>query len=175
MKFYLLLLFLVASQNALTSNLKIPLNFDSMITINNENDVISSGSMSYRNGDFIYTLTQPSNQIIASNKLHFFVQDNDFNQVIIYNNEKSFFLQELLNGKYETESFACPNVCYKVKPNDSSGFKDALISITDEVIDWIRILDIKDERIFIKFENFKIESTNINYVLPENYEIIKND
>lgn len=45
----------------------------------------------------------------------------------------------------------------------------------DEKIEWIRVLDIKGERIFIKFENFKVESTNISYVLPENYEIIIND
>ena len=34
---------------------------------------------------------------------------------------------------------------------------------------------MKDQRIFVKFENFKFESSNINYVVPDNYEIVTND
>ena len=47
--------------------------------------------------------------------------------------------------------------------------------MNENVIDWIRLVDIKDQRIFIKFENFKFESSNITYVVPQNYEIISND
>ncbi len=32
-----------------------------------------------------------------------------------------------------------------------------------------------DDQLFVKFENFKFESSNITYVAPENYEIIEND
>lgn len=175
MRFFFLFCVLSVSKSVLSSDFKVPLNFDATISINNESNQISTGYISYRDGEFLYNLTQPTNQIIANNKQSFFVQDNDFNQVIIYQNNNSFFLQELLSGNYASESFACPNDCFRVKPSDTSSFKDAIISLTDGKIEWIRILDIKDERIFIKFENFKVESTNISYVLPENYEIIIND
>tara|TARA_Y100000746_G_scaffold11360_1_gene9507 strand:- start:7697 stop:8224 length:528 start_codon:yes stop_codon:yes gene_type:complete len=152
-----------------------PLNFNSTIIITNERTVISSGDISYRNGDIVYHIDLPSNQIIASNKENIYVQDNDFNQVMIYENDKSFFLQDLLANAYETENFPCPDSCFKIKPDLNSSFKEALISFKDQSIDWIRVLDIKDERILIKFENFKVESSNITYVIPENYEIINND
>ena len=47
---------------------KSPLNFNSSITINNERGVVSSGDIFYRNGNFIYSLKLPSDQIIASDK-----------------------------------------------------------------------------------------------------------
>jgi hypothetical protein len=152
-----------------------PLNFDSTITINNESGIISSGDISYRNGDFIYSLNVPSAQIIASNAQNIYVQDNDFNQVMIYKNDNSFFLQDLLTNGYQNENFPCPDSCFKIKPDLNSSFKEALISLNDESIEWIRVLDIKDERILIKFENFKVESSNISYAIPENYEVINND
>ena len=154
---------------------KSPLNFNSSITINNERGLVSSGDIFYRNGNFIYSLKLPSDQIIASDKKNIYVQDNDFNQVMIYKNDNSFFLQDLLNNAYKTENFPCPDNCFKIKPDDNSSFKEALISRNDQSIDWIRVLDIKDERILIKFENFKVESSNITYVIPNNYEIINND
>ncbi len=152
-----------------------PLNFDSTITINNESGIISSGDITYRNGDFIYSLNVPSDQIIASNSQNIYVQDNDFNQVMIYKNDNSFFLQDLLTNSYQNENFPCPSSCFKIKPDLNSSFKEALISLKDESIEWIRVLDIKDERILIKFENFKVESSNISYAIPENYEVINND
>ena len=175
MRLLLFTLIIFAFHIEASTSLRASLFFDSSISITNENGVISSGDISYRNGDFLYVLSYPLNQIIASKKSELFVQDNDFNQVIVYNNDKSFFLQELLNGGYELESITCPTECLRIKPNNNSGFKDAMLSMTDETIEWIRLLDIKDEIIFIKFENFKIESTNITYVIPENYEVIKND
>ena len=152
-----------------------PLNFDSTITINNESGLISSGDISYRNGNYIYSLNLPSDQIIASNAQNIYVQDNDFNQVMIYKNDNSFFLQDLLTNGYQNENFPCPSSCFKIKPDLNSSFKEALISLKDESIEWIRVLDIKDERILIKFENFKVESSNISYAIPENYEVINND
>jgi hypothetical protein len=152
-----------------------PFNFDSTITINNESGIVSSGNISYRNGDFIYSLDIPSNQIVASNAQNIYVQDNDFNQVMIYKNDNSFFLQDLLTNGYQNENFPCPSSCFKIKPDLNSSFKEALISLKDESIEWIRVLDIKDERILIKFENFKVESSNISYAIPENYEVINND
>ena len=131
--------------------------------------------MSFREEAFIYNLVSPYNQTIASKNGKLYVQDDDFQQVIIYNDTKSFFLQDLFNNKYETESFPCPNSCFKLNPQDGSTFQEALVSMNGSVIDWIRLIDIKDQRIFIKFENFKFESSNITYVVPQNYEIISND
>ena len=81
----------------------------------------------------------------------------------------------MLTNGYQNENFPCPSRCFKIKPDLNSSFKEALISLKDESIEWIRVLDIKDERILIKFENFKVESSNISYAIPENYEIINND
>ena len=52
----------------------------------------------------------------------------------------------------KTENFPCPDNCFKIKPDDNSSFKEALISRKDQSIDWIRVLDVKDERILIKFD-----------------------
>ena len=154
---------------------KEPLNFDAEIHINSEGNFISKGTMSFREEAFIYNLVSPYNQTIASKNGKLYVQDDDFQQVIIYNDAKSFFLQDLFNNKYETESFPCPNNCFKLNPQDGSTFQEALVSMNGSIIDWIRLIDIKDQRIFIKFENFKFESSNITYVVPQNYEIISND
>tara|TARA_B100000886_G_scaffold333952_1_gene288771 strand:+ start:42 stop:569 length:528 start_codon:yes stop_codon:yes gene_type:complete len=154
---------------------KKPLNFDSEIHINSEGNFISKGEMSFRDGAFIYNLVSPYKQTIASKNGKLYVQDDDFQQVIIYNDTKSFFLQDLFNNKYETENFPCPNNCFKLNPENGSSFQEAMVSMNGNVIDWIRLIDIKDQRIFIKFENFKFESSNISYVVPQNYEIISND
>lgn len=91
MRFFFLFCVLFVSKSVLSSDFKVPLNFDATISIDNESNQISSGYISYRDGEFLYNLTQPANQIIANNKQSFFVQDNDFNQVIIYKNNNSFF------------------------------------------------------------------------------------
>ena len=152
-----------------------PLNFDAEIHINSEGNSISKGIMSFREEAFIYNLVSPYNQTIARKNGKLYVQDDDFQQVIIYDDTKSFFLQDLFNNKYETESFPCPNNCFKLNPEDGSTFQEALVSMNGGIIDWIRLIDIKDQRIFIKFEKFKFESSNITYVVPQNYEIISND
>ena len=154
---------------------KKPLNFNADININSEGNSISSGEIFFRNGTFIYHLTSPYNQTIAVVNEKLYVQDDDFQQVIIYNNDQSFFLQDLLNNEFESEDFPCPNTCFKLNPNQDSTFEEALVSLNGEALDWIRLVDIKDQRIFVKFENFKFESSNITYVVPQNYEIINND
>ena len=78
-----------------------------------------------------------------------------------------------MNIKQKT--FHAPNTCFKLLSKENSSFKEALVSLDDEAVEWIRLLDIKDQRIFVKFENFEFESSNITYVAPENYEIIEND
>ena len=154
---------------------KKPFNFNAEIIINNEENFISQGKILFRNGSFIYNLDKPYKQTIASNKGKLYVQDDDFQQVIIYDNGNTFFLQDLFNNEYQAEDFPCPNTCFKLLSEDNSSFKEALVSLDDEVVEWIRLLDIKDQRIFVKFENFEFESSNITYVAPENYEIIEND
>ena len=175
MRFLIILFISFFIQTKPNTVFKEPLNFDAEININSEGNLISRGIMSFREGAFIYNLVSPYNQTIASENGKLFVQDNDFQQVIIYNATKAFFLQDLFSNKYETENFPCQNNCFKVNPKDGSTFQEALVSMNENVIDWIRLVDIKDQRIFIKFENFKFESSNITYVVPQNYEIISND
>ena len=154
---------------------KKPLNFNAEIIINNEENFVSQGKILFRNGSFIYNLDKPYKQTIASNNDKLYVQDDDFQQVIIYDNGNTFFLQDLFNNEYQAEDFPCPNTCFKLLLKENSSYKEALVSLDGEVVEWIRLLDIKDQRIFVKFENFKFESSNITYVAPENYEIIEND
>ena len=162
-------------QSTTVEYFKKPLNFNADIIINNEENYVSKGTIFFRDGSFIYKLTSPYRQTIASNNSKLYVQDDDFQQVIVYGNDNTFFIQDLLGNEYKSENFPCSNTCFKLRSNENSSFREAFISLDGDVINWIRLLDIKDRKIFIKFENFKFESSNINYVIPENYEILKND
>ena len=62
---------------------KKPLNFNADVNINSEGNSISNGAMSFRNGTFIYHLTSPYNQTIAVVNGKLYVQDDDFQQVMI--------------------------------------------------------------------------------------------
>tara|TARA_X000000950_G_scaffold43144_1_gene48282 strand:+ start:7377 stop:7904 length:528 start_codon:yes stop_codon:yes gene_type:complete len=152
-----------------------PFNFNAEIIISKEEGFISKGKILFRDDSFIYNLTSPYNQTIASKNGKLFIQDDDFQQVIIYENDNSFFLQDLLNNEYKSESIACPNTCFKLNIEQESAYDEALVSLEGKGIKWIRLKDMKDQRIFVKFENFKFESSNINYVVPDNYEIVTND
>ena len=154
---------------------KKPINFDADIIINNQENLISKGKILFRDGSFIYNLIDPYRQTIANNNGKLYVQDDDFQQVIIYEDNNTFFLQDLFDNEYESENVPCSKICFKLLSKEDSSFQEALVSLDGDVIEWIRLLDIKDQRIFIKFENFKFESSNITYVAPENYEIIEND
>ena len=162
-------------QSTTVEYFKKPLNFNADILINNEENYVSKGTIFFRDGSFIYKLISPYSQTIANNDSKLYVQDDDFQQVIVYDNENTFFLQDLLSNEYKLENFACSNTCFKLRSNENSSFQEAFVSLDGDVIEWIRLLDIKDQRIFIKFENFKFESSKITYVAPENYEIIEND
>ena len=151
-------------QSATVENFKKPFNFDAEININNDGNLVSRGKILFRDDSFIYNLVSPYRQIIASDNGKLYIQDDDFQQVIIYDNKNTFFLQDLLNNEYKSEDFSCPNTCFKLLLNENG-----------DIIDWIRLIDLKGQRIFIEFENFKFESSKITYVIPENYEIIKND
>ena len=152
-----------------------PINFDADIIINNQENFISKGKIFFRDGSFIYNLIDPYRQTIANNNGKLYVQDDDFQQVIIYKNDNTFFLQDLFDNEYESENVPCSKICFKLLSRENSSFQEALVSLDGDVIEWIRLLDIKDQSIFIKFENFKFESSNITYVVPQNYEIINND
>ena len=162
-------------QSSTDEYFKKPINFDADIIINNQENFISKGKILFRDGSFIYNLIDPYRQTIANNNGKLYVQDDDFQQVIIYKNDNTFFLQDLFDNEYESENVPCSKICFKLFSRENSSFQEALVSLDDDVIEWIRLLDIKDQRIFIKFENFKFESSNITYVAPENYEIIEND
>ena len=162
-------------QSATVENFKKPFNFDAEININNDGNLVSRGKILFRDDSFIYNLVSPYRQIIASDNGKLYIQDDDFQQVIIYDNKNTFFLQDLLNNEYKSEDFSCPNTCFKLLLNENSSFQEALVVLDGDIIDLIRLIDLKGQRIFIEFENFKFESSKITYVIPENYEIIKND
>ena len=56
------------------------------------NQSISQGLISFQNNKFIYHLNAPMNQTIYGLKDQLIVQDNDFKQVMIYNNNYNFLL-----------------------------------------------------------------------------------
>ena len=67
----------------------------SNITISDSESIISEGYITYQNDDFIYTIYQPDNQILAGMNGQLFIQDNDFRQVMIYQDDDSFFVKRL--------------------------------------------------------------------------------
>ena len=79
--------------------------FSSDIIIFDSDSIVSKGSMSYIKGDFVYSINHPSKQILAGLEGKLFIQDDDFKQVIIYENNHSFFLQDLLNNHEVRKSF----------------------------------------------------------------------
>ena len=93
---------------------KKPINFDADIIINNQENLISKGKILFRDGSFIYNLIDPYRQTIANNNGKLYVQDDDFQQVIIYKNDNTFFLQDLFDNEYESENVPCAKICLSI-------------------------------------------------------------
>ena len=96
----------------------------------------------FRDGTFIYNLIDPYRQTIANNNGKLYVQDDDFQQVIIYKNDKTFFLQDLFDNEYESENVPCSKICFKLLSREESSFQEALVSLDGDVIEWIRGINL---------------------------------
>ena len=59
------------------------------------NQTISQGLISFQDNKFVYQLNDPMNQTIYGLKDQLIVQDNDFKQVMIYNNNYNFLLSNM--------------------------------------------------------------------------------
>tara|TARA_B100000287_G_C20437162_1_gene704061 strand:- start:231 stop:764 length:534 start_codon:yes stop_codon:yes gene_type:complete len=151
--------------------------FSSNITISDSESIISEGYITYQNDDFIYTIYQPDNQILAGINGQLFIQDNDFRQVMIYQDDDSFFVKRLLVNSYLYEQLVCADTsksCYRLDVNDER-IDDAILIFKDDMLHEIHIWDFQNTRFLVKFDNYVLESTNISYEPPDEYELIVND
>ena len=148
--------------------------FSSDIIIFDSDSIVSKGSMSYIKGDFVYSINHPSKQILAGLEGKLFIQDDDFKQVMVYDDDDSFLIRKLLFDSYEHEELSCVFKCYKLNINDER-ISDAIIIFEDNLLHEMHILNFQNNKFLVKFENFVHESTNIIYMPPDGYEIIAND
>ncbi|GIS47193.1 MAG: hypothetical protein Ct9H90mP19_4300 [Gammaproteobacteria bacterium] len=81
--------------------------FSSDIIIFDSESIVSKGSMSYIKGDFVYSFDHPSKQILAGLEGKLFIQDDDFKQVMVYDDDDSFLIRKLLFDSYEHEELSC--------------------------------------------------------------------
>ena len=138
------------------------------------NQSISQGLISFQDNKFIYQLNDPMNQTIYGLKDQLIVQDNDFKQVIIYENKYKFLLSKVFDKDLTYVSISCPEVCYKAIINDES-IRTSTITAVNNKLDSMQIVDTQNQVFFIKFSNLVYESTNISYVAPNDYQMIRND
>ena len=148
--------------------------FTTDIIIIDADSIVSKGSMSYVDGDFVYLTKHPSKQVLAGLKDKLFVQDDDFKQVMIYDDDDSFLIKKLLLNKYDYVELSCKSKCYKLDINDER-ISEAIIIFKNDLLYEMHIMDFQNNKFLINFENFLHESSNITYVPPDGYEIITND
>ena len=138
------------------------------------NQSISQGLISFQDNKFVYQLNDPVNQIIYGLKDRLIVQDNDFKQVMIYNNNYNFLLTKVFDKELTYEPISCPEICFKAIINDESLKTSTITSIKNKLAS-MQIVDNQNQVFLIKFSNLVYESTNISYVVPNDYQVISND
>ena len=148
--------------------------FSADIIIFDSESIVSRGYMSYLDGDFIYSVDYPSKQILAGLGGYLYIQDDDFKQVMVYKDDESFLVKQMLSNSYEYEELSCASKCYKLIINDER-ISNAIIVFKDNLLYEMLVLNFQNNKFLIKFENFVLESTNISYIAPEGYEIITDD
>tara|TARA_S200000501_G_scaffold377470_1_gene435977 strand:+ start:3225 stop:3749 length:525 start_codon:yes stop_codon:yes gene_type:complete len=148
--------------------------FSADIIISDSESIVSKGYMSYLDGDFIYSVEYPSNQILAGLEGFLYIQDDDFKQVMIYRDDEAFLVKQLLLNSYEYDELSCSSKCYKLNINDGR-ISNAIIIFKNNLLYEMHVLNFQNNKFLIKFENFVLESTNISYIAPEGYEIITDD
>ena len=148
--------------------------FSSDILISDIDTSISSGFLSYKDGNYKYSIESPSSQVMAEIDGQLFVQDDDFKQVIRYKDNNSFLIKKLLSNAYEHTELFCNLKCFKLDVDDER-ISNAIIVFDNEFLYEIIVENFQNNKFLIKFENFVHESTNITYVTPDGYELITND
>ena len=148
--------------------------FSADIIISDSESILSRGYMSYLDGDYIYSVDYPSKQILAGLEGYLYIQDDDFKQVMVYKDDESFLVKQMLLNLYEYEELSCASKCYKLIINDGR-ISNAIIVFKDNLLYEMLVINFQNNKFLIKFENFVLESTNISYIAPEGYEIITDD
>ena len=138
------------------------------------NQSISQGLISFQDSKFIYHLNAPINQTIYGLKDQLIVQDNDFKQVMIYNNNYNFLFSKVFDSELTYAPISCPEICFQAIINDES-IKTSTVSAVNNKLASMQIVDNQNQVFLIKFSNLVYESTNINYVAPNGYKVIRND
>ena len=138
------------------------------------NQSISQGLISFQDNKFVYQLNDPVNQTIYGLKDRLIVQDNDFKQVMIYKNNYNFLLTKVFDKELTYELISCPEICFKAIINDESLKTSTVTSIKNKLAS-MQIVDNQNQVFLIKFSNLVYESTNISYVVPNDYQVISND
>ena len=72
------------------------------------------------------------------------------------------------------EPISCPEICFKAIINDESLKTSTVTSIKNKLAS-MQIVDNQNQVFLIKFSNLVYESTNISYVVPNDYQVISND
>ena len=138
------------------------------------NELISDGSISFQNNNFIYQINKPINQIIYGFEDQLIVQDNDFKQIMIYENNYNFLLTDVFNNKVSYKPIECPHLCY-VAYIDNQSVKTSTVTAINNKLTSMQIVDKQNQVFLIKFSNLVYESTNISYEAPDDYQVIRND
>mgnify|MGYP006261714251 FL=1 len=138
------------------------------------NQTISKGLISFQDNKFIYQLNDPMNQTIYGLKNQLIVQDNDFKQVMIYDNKYNFLLSKVFDKGLTYEPISCLETCFKAIINNESIKTSTVTAVNNKLVS-MQIVDNQNQVFLIKFSNLVYESTNINYVTPNGYQVIKND
>ena len=135
---------------------------------------ISKGLISFQDNKFIYQLNDPMNQTIYGLKDQLIVQDNDFKQIMIYDNNYNFLLSKIFDKDLTYAPISCPDICFKAIINDES-IKTITVTSVNNNLASMKILDNQNQVFLINFSNLVYESTNISYVAPNDYQVIRND
>ena len=138
------------------------------------NELISDGSISFQNNNFIYQINKPINQIIYGFEDRLIVQDNDFKQIMIYDNNYNFLLTDVFNNKVSYKPIECPHLCY-IAYIDNQSVKTSTVTAINNKLTSMQIVDKQNQVFLIKFSNLVYESTNISYEAPDDYQVIRND
>ena len=146
--------------------------FTSVISVSSNNVELSSGSISYDSGNFLYSITSPYSQIIGKIDNKVYVQDDDFKQVFIYQGDYDFLIQQILDNEVGLQPYECATTCLRALVLDEN-IQELVVEMSENEISQISYLDTKNDAYVIKFLNFELGAKNISYNLPMDYEVIE--
>lgn len=146
--------------------------FSSSVSVSSNNVELSSGIINYDSGNFLYSITSPYSQIISKIGNVVSVQDDDFKQVLIYEGNYDFLIQQILDNEVELQPYECTKTCLRASALDEN-IQELVVEMSENEMLQISYLDANNEAYVVKFNNFQIGETNISYNLPKDYEVIK--